>query len=349
MFCPNLIGDTVMATPTLRALRRGFPNARIVGVIKPSVAATLDGNPWLDDLVLFDHKAKDPTRRSWAAIQRLRAERPDLVILMPNSFRSALVAFLSGAKHRVGYARGGRGPLLTHCLKAPLDNRGRFLPVPQVEYYAELAHALGCPVDSLKLELALTEADQLAADRAFFALGLNDGRPIVCLNTGGAFGPAKNWPTHHFATLARRLVTDLDIVVLVVCGPSERETARAIVHEADTPRVVSLADQPLSIGLTKAAVHRSALLITTDSGPRHFATALGVPVVTLFGPTHIAWTRTHHPMAVHLQVRLPCGPCQRAVCPEKHHRCMTELDPESVFHAATRLLPTRALKAKESA
>src|SRR5262249_6039934 len=153
-------------------------------------------------------------------------------------------------------------------------------------------------------ELGLTDADRAAADQAFNDLGLTDDRPVVCLNTGGAFGPAKNWPIGYFATLARRLVREQDVAGLGLCGPGGRESARAIVAEANVPGVVSLADQRLSIGLTKACVKRSALMVTTDSGPRHFATAFDVPVVSLFGPTHIAWTRTHHTRAVHLQVRL---------------------------------------------
>jgi heptosyltransferase-2 len=349
VFCPNLIGDTVMATPTLRALRLGLPDARIIGIIKPNVAPTLDGNPWLDEVVPFDPKARDARWRTWPTLRRLRAERLDVAVLLPNSFRSALIAYLSGARRRVGYSRGGRGSLLTLCLKAPVDQDGRFLPVPQVEYYAELAHAMGCPVRSLKLELALTDAERAEADRAFADLGLTGDRPVVCLNTGGAFGPAKNWPVGYFAALARRLVREHDVAVLVLCGPSERESARAIVAEADVPGVVSLADQRMSIGLTKACVRRSALMVTTDSGPRHFATAFDVPVVTLFGPTHIAWTRTHHTRAIHLQVRLPCGPCQRPVCPLGHHRCMTELDPDSVFRAATRLLSRKAPRVRGSA
>jgi heptosyltransferase-2 len=91
--------------------------------------------------------------------------------------------------------------------------------------------------------------------------------------------------------------------------------------------------------LTKACIRRSALLVTTDSGPRHFAAAFDVPVITLFGPTHIAWTRTYHPKAIHLLHPVPCGPCQRPTCPLGHHRCMRELDPDAVFAAARRLLP----------
>jgi len=97
----------------------------------------------------------------------------------------------------------------------------------------------------------------------------------------------------------------------------------------------------LSIGLTKACVRRADLLVTTDSGPRHFAAAFGRPVVTLFGPTHIAWTETYQPAALHLQKTVPCGPCQQRVCPEGHHRCMRELLPAEAFAAARRLLGER--------
>ena len=188
------------------------------------------------------------------------------------------------------------------------------------------------------MELFTTPSDEAAADAAWDRLGLATDRPVVCLNTGGAFGPAKSWPNRYFAELARRLVEEAGASVLVVCGPGERDSAREIVAKADHRRVVSLADEPMSIGLTKACVRRSALMVTTDSGPRHFAAAFGVPVVSLFGPTHIAWTRTYHPHAIHLQQPVDCGPCQKGVCPMGHHRCMIELSPQSVFAAAMRLL-----------
>lgn len=338
-FSPNLIGDTVMATPALRALRAGFPEARIVLVIKPHVAPVLDGAPWFDDRILFAPHARDPRHRTPAALARLRAEHPDLAILFPNSLRSALMALLSGAPRRAGYSRDGRSLLLTDRLQPHRTADGRFLPIPAIEYYLALVRSLGCPITSSRTELFTTAADEHAADEVWQRLGLPADRPVVCLNTGGAFGPAKNWPNAHFVALARRLVTQTDASVLVLCGPAERANAAAIATEAGHPRVTSLADQPLSIGLSKACVRRAALLITTDSGPRHFAGALGVPVVSLFGPTHIGWTRTYRPNAIHLQQPVPCGPCQKPICPEGHHRCMIELEPDAVFATALRLLP----------
>jgi heptosyltransferase-2 len=341
VFGPNLIGDTVMATPTLRALRMAFPAARVDLVLRPNVAPTLDGAPWIDEVVLCARKSRKPEHSTRALIRRLRANRYDLAILLPNSFRSAAQAWLGGCRRRVGYARGGRSLLLTDRLAPPVDARGRYIPFPAVEYYLALARHVGARAESTRLELFTTDRDREAADAAWTALGLSNARPVVCLNTGGAFGPAKSWPQAYFSTLARRLATEAHADVLVLCGPAERDAARAIVAGAGHPRVVSLADQPLSIGLSKACVERSALMVTTDSGPRHFAAAFGVPVVSLFGPTHIAWTRTNHPRAIHLQQPVPCGPCQQGICPEGHHRCMVELTPETVHRAALRLLDGR--------
>ena len=342
VFCPNLIGDTVMATPAFRALRRGFPDAILSAVIKPRVAPTLDGTTWFDELIRLDSTSIEREERMLPVVRRLRGARFDVAVLFPNSIRSAWIAWLADIPRRVGFARHGRGVLLTDRLHFPLDATGRRLPTPIVESYLKLARRLGCPVDSVKTELATTADDEAEADRAFSELGLLAGERVVCLNTGGAFGPAKSWPSTHFAELARRLAGELGVAVLVLCGPDERALAREIAGAAGHPRVVSLADRSLSIGLTKACVRRSALLITTDSGPRHFAAAFNTPVITLFGPTHVNWTRTYHPRAWNVLYPVPCGPCQRPICPEGHHRCMRELAPAAVFRVAL-----RALKAEE--
>jgi heptosyltransferase II len=338
VFCPNLIGDTVMATPALRALRERFSTAWIAGVVKPQVSPVLDGAPWLDECISYDPRSKNPRHRTWSVLRRLRAGRFELAVLLPNSHRSALLAWLAGVSRRIGYERAGRTLLLTERLSDPKDGRGNRIPFPAVESYLKLVRRLGCPVGSIRTELFTTDADERAADRAWERLGLPAGGPVVCLNNGGAFGPAKSWPAEHFAALARRLAEEGGVAVLMVCGPSEQAAALEVVVRAGHPRVVSLANEPMSIGLTKACVRRSALLITTDSGPRHFAGPFNIPVITLFGPTHVAWTRTYHPLAIHMLRPVPCGPCQRPSCPLGHQRCMRELDPDHVFAAALRML-----------
>jgi lipopolysaccharide heptosyltransferase II len=344
VFLPNWIGDLAMATPALRALRTHFSSARIVGICRPYVAALLDGAPWLDEIVFLDRGGLGKHR--WPSVAwQLRKQRPDLAVLFPNSFRTALVAWLARSRKIVGFNRYGRRLLLTDRLEPVRAANGCCKPAPIIDDYNRLAEATGCPSPGHRLELFTTLADEQAADAIWRQFALAQRPEVICLNPGAAFGAAKHWETDYFAAVARRLVDERGAGVLVLCGPSEREMARQIAARADRSGVHSLADAVLSLGLTKALVRRSNLLITTDSGPRHFAAAFDRPVVTLFGPTHIAWTETFFPKAIHLQKKVPCGPCQERVCPTGDHRCMKELTPNEVFQAATRLLAGQTRKA----
>lgn len=338
VFVPNWIGDAAMATPTLRAVRQHFGSeARVIGIMRPYVADVLSGTPWLDECWFYDPRSQDRALHSWPLIGRLRATRCDAALLLTNSLRTALLAWLGGVKRRVGFDRDGRGWLLTDRVQPHRVGR-RFVPAPVLDDYLRLASALGCEHESTELELATLPEDETRADAVWSKLQLPPGAEVVALNTGGAFGAAKLWPVEYFAQLARQIATDLGRAVLVLCGPSEREQARQIAAAAQHPRVTSLADEPLSIGLTKACVRRAALLVSTDSGPRHFAAAFNVPVVTLFGPTHIAWSENHFPLATHVQLKLDCQPCQQRECPLGHHRCMRDLSVARVFAAVTESL-----------
>jgi heptosyltransferase-2 len=336
VFLPNWIGDALMATPAMRALRRHFAGARIVGVLKPYVAGVLEGGDWFDEIIL--HNGGPWSQGVWSTSRKLRSLHIDLAVLFPNSYRSALTAWLGGCNKRIGYVRYGRGLLLTQKLRPIRDQDGKFTPSPILDAYNRLAEVAGCPQPSRRMELFTTSRDEAAADEVWHGCGLGGYPEVVCLNPGAAFGAAKCWPLAHFAVLARELADRRGCGVLVLCGPNERDMADRIAALARRPAVHSLGDFPVSLGLTKACVRRANLLVTTDSGPRHFAAAFDRPVVTLFGPTHIAWTETYHAKAVHLQIPVDCGPCQKRVCPLSHHRCMEELTPAKVFAAASQLL-----------
>jgi heptosyltransferase-2 len=357
VFLPNWIGDVVMATPTLRALRRRIGlQGRLVGVMRPYVSQVLAGTTWLDEELFYDPKSKDAALGNRALVRNLRERELDAAILLTNSLRTGALAWFGRARRRYGYDRGLRGPLLTHRLVPPYAGRTwygakRFTPSPVLDYYLELAYAFGCDRESPRMELAISDDDRRAADRVWTTLGLpapglsDTGRRVIVFNSGGAFGAAKLWPNEYFAALARRVVETTDHSVLVLCGPAEREVAADIVNRAGHPRVVSLAGEKLSIGLSKACVARSRLMVTTDSGPRHFAAAFDVPVVSLFGPTHQEWSENHFERAVHLQKKLPCGPCQKRVCPLGTLACMRELGVDEVFDATMRLLAATGSRA----
>ncbi len=335
IFCPNWIGDVVMATPALRALRRHFHRDRLIGVYRPYIAGVLEGAAWFNEVILSGGKGWGQGVLGTA--RRLRPIGVDLALLLVNSFRSALTAWLGGCERIVGYARGGRSWLLTEPLPSLRGSDGKFEPSPVIDAYDRLAEHVGCPAPGYRMKLATTESDERAADRVWRRFGLDRFVSVVALNPGAAYGSAKLWSSDYFAQLAQRLADERGAGVLVLCGPAEVDLARQIVTRANRPGVCGLNDEPLSLGLTKACVRRADLLVTTDSGPRHFAAAFDRPVVTLFGPTHIAWTETHYAKAVHLQKAVECGPCQRRVCP-LDHRCMTLLTPAEVYEKAVALL-----------
>ena len=156
LFLPNWVGDAAMATPALRALRRRFPAAALIGVGRPFLSDLFAGSSWLDDLIDFDPRGSDSSRRGWPFLQRLRAARLDTAVLFSNSFRMALWAWASGARVRIGYVRYGRGPLLTTRLFAKREprqmgkwwGRTKWKPSPVVDDYLALAYALGCQEES---------------------------------------------------------------------------------------------------------------------------------------------------------------------------------------------------------
>ncbi len=331
---PNWVGDVVMATPALNALRQRFTDARIVHLMRPYVADVLAGTDFCDDQDFWPSGAGDGF---WALVGRLRRQRFDLAVLLTNSFRSALLARLAGARRRVGYDRDGRGFLLTDRLK-PAKTGGVFVPVPALDYYNDLARHLGCEDVSDQMILATSAADEDAVDRR---LGSGeDARPLVVLNPGASFGPAKCWPAEKYAALADMLTVRQGVRVVASLGPKEGDIAKRLKAAAREPIEV-FHDPPLGLGPLRALIKRCSLLITNDTGPRHFAPAFNVPVVTVYGSSDPAWTVTRFADERSVHLNLDCQPCMNRVCPHGHHHCMETLPPESVLEAAEALLASR--------
>jgi heptosyltransferase-2 len=342
VFLPNWVGDVVMATPALRALRKLVGSGELIGVMRPSVADVLAGSSWLDDTILYAKPAKKrgrdaegvPARLQWPAVrEQLRAAELDAAVLLPNSLSTAWMAYSSGIRERIGMAANFRGPLLTTRVYQS-RRHGRPFHLPTISGYLQVAQAAGAGPESAVTELATTVADEQAGDAAWKRLGLSRDADVAVLNTGSAFGAAKDWPAANFAALARRLADERHMDVVINCGPAEREVARQIAALANHPRVVSLADElELPLGLSKAVIRRARLLVTTDSGPRFFGVAFGVPTVTLFGPTSTEMTRTFAAHETCVSLGLACQPCMARTCPLKHHRCMRDLSVERVWSA----------------
>ncbi|MEE3368446.1 MAG: lipopolysaccharide heptosyltransferase II [Planctomycetota bacterium] len=329
IFLPNWIGDVAMATPALRAIRQhyGFTD-HLIAVGRPYVEPVLQGSPYFDEWMTYEPRPSG--KRDLA--KRLRRADIDMALLLTNSLSTALLAWWGGAQRRVGFARYGRGALLTDRLHAPRRGRG-FLPRSAVDHYLEIAQSVGCQSASKRLELTTTASDEQQADQIWQQPEVIQARQVVILNTGSARGLAKSWPLESFREMALQLVRQRDVVVLAICGPAERGAVKELVDQAAHRRVIGLHDRPLSIGLSKACIRRSDCVVSTDSGPRHLAAAFGVPCVALFGPTDPRWSTNYHQQETQLKQQLACAPCARSQCPLRHHRCMRELSVERVLAA----------------
>ena len=339
VWLPNWIGDAIMATPAIRHLRDQFPDDELTAIYRPPNEHVLAGTDLLDEMILDESGSKFSWKQKWSFVRKLRSRQFDEIILMTNSLRTAAVARSAGIPKRIGFQRDGRGWLLSDKLQP----KSRTEPNPALDEYLRLAaystgwNASEFEAISKQLELNTVAEDEGQWNDFTAKFHLHAGE-YVCLNSGGAFGAAKLWPLEHFVELAKRIISQFELPVVMLCGPAEQELAREFTKLVNDPRVISLAEEDISVGLSKAVVKHSRLMVTTDSGPRHFAAAFGVPVATLFGPTHIPWSETYYPQAIHLQQAVDCGPCQKRSCPLKHHRCMQELSVDRVFESVCRML-----------
>jgi heptosyltransferase-2 len=321
---PNWIGDAVMALPVLDALRSNFPQAELW------VAA----REWVGDLFSPEHGIKGlvplPQIRDLKSLRqassRLRKHGFDIGLLLTNSFSSALVFRLAGIPKRWGYARDGRGFLLSRSV--PLKNGDPTRH--QTDTYKDLLAGLGIEVSSCTVDLHLTEEEKTAAGKAMTEAGRDPARPLVVLNPGAAYGPAKRWPAERFADLARLFQARKNAEILLVGAAGETDIAASIAS--------GLERKPLdftgktSLRQLMGLISLGRVFVTNDTGPMHIADALGVPVVAIFGPTDPKASGPSRRSSVVLKTAVPCWPCTYRSCPYDH-RCMNGIGPEEVFEA----------------
>ena len=331
VYCPNWVGDVVMATPVLECLRANYPGASLVGVIREYAAGVLADGPWFDELISCREKDFSGFRR---LVQRIRALKPDLSLVLPNSFRSALILALAGAGRRIGYRGNGRS-LLLHGGPRPLGRT----PVPMQDAYFELCRWLELELpDSKRPSLYFSEELTAEADAVLRAHQVTGNELLIGLNPGAKFGSSKCWPPEYFAELAERFTAALDCRILLFTGPGETAIAHAI-HRQCTVPLIDLGPDRVDLALLKPLIQRCGLLVSNDTGPRHYAVALGVPVVVLMGPTDPVYTQGCLEKSLVLRrSELDCVPCHQKQCPLSHHACMRGITPVEAFQAGKAML-----------
>jgi heptosyltransferase-2 len=333
--CPNPVGDAVMATPALRAVRRAHPRAEIVLMGLPANEVLLRGVESFDRYLRIEDKS---LRATLARVRGLRAQRFDWALVLPDSPRAALDAFLAGIPRRAGYARDVlRRVLVTDALEAPHEN-GRRMPFSMIERYLRITRLLGCPDAGETLDLVVDAASERRVADRLDALGVAKDERVLLVTPGASYGGSKLWPPAHFARACDEIRRRFGLHPVLVPAPNADEIA--IVREvaaAMRERCTPLVDRPGTLEDLKALIARATLLLTNDTGPRHIAVALDRPVITLIGPTDPRHTGHLLERQRVLQESFDCVPCGKKVCPIDH-RCMVRLSPERVVDAAADLL-----------
>ena len=344
---PSWVGDAVMATPALRALRELYPRAEISYLLRRYVKPIYSGMPWWDRLITYrTGKTRAKAGKGiFDLAARLRSAKFDLAVLLPNSFKSALLCKLAGIDRIVGYERDGRGLLLSDKL-LPAKERGKYVPTPIVHYYLGIARYLGSHHRDATLQLFTSEQEKAEAGRVLERAGLEAGiskpaslglPPLVLLNPGAQYGEAKCWLAEHFAAVADRFIDELGATVLISGAPRERRILDSVQHHMKHA-AVDLSTKGITLGSLKEIIRRCDLVVTNDTGPRHIAAAFDVPVVTVFGPTFPEWTEINFARERKVAVKVFCGPCQKKMCP-LDHRCMTRVTPGMVYSRSLEVLP----------
>lgn len=327
---PSSLGDIVHALPTAAALRRRFPTAALTWLVKREWAEVLDGNPHLDSVLGVDFSLQ-----GWLAVsQAVRARRFDLVVDLQGLLRSALLAWISRAPVRVGFAeaREGSPRLYTHRVAA------NGIAGHAVDRYLLIAQRLGALVEGTgRLLFPLPhDADANArVGRLLWAEGVAPGTVLAAMNPTARWA-TKQWPSERFAAVGDQLQQQ-GVRVVIIGDMGSRPLAEMIGHHMRT-KPIDLVGKTTVKELI-ALLRRARVLITNDSGPMHLAAALETPVVALFGPTDPRKTGPYGAGHVVLRSGVPCSPCLSRHCNNPTLlECLTTIRSDQVTEAALRLL-----------
>lgn len=367
----NWLGDAVMTTPALLRLREHLPQVHLALLTPAKLGELWQGHPALDSVLSFA-----PGESVFAVARRLRAGGFDTALVLPNSPRSALEVWLARIPRRIGYARRWRNLFLTHAIPtrpghvamrkrsvgeikrlaarsdvaaggagllstAATGSRAGTLDsiAHQIHEYLHLAARLGADASPVAPLLRVGE-EEVAAAKVRFGLEREAG-PLLALNPGAEYGPAKRWPAERFVAAACEVQRRVGGTWIVLGGAGDVALAELVVSNIGEAGGVArnLAGRT-SLRDLMALLKAARVLLSNDSGPMHVAAALGTPVVALFGSTSPELTSPGLPgEARHrlLSARVRCAPCFRRSCPIDL-RCMRELRVEQVVAAVLETL-----------
>jgi len=319
---PNWLGDAVLATPVLKALRERYRDAHISLAARESVVDCFLHNHAVDEII------KLPDRNSlgyWKKALKLKAGNYDMGILLPNSFNSALFFYAAGIRERIGYNRDCRRLLLTGPVKVTPDIK----EAHQADYYLHILN--GKPHDRTPVwEIGPGEKEQ--AKKILNDVGATSRDNLIALAPGARYGPAKRWFPERFASLAAKLVDEYKAQILIFGTAAEKNVSRSIREQvkancADLTGKTNLRQLGALLSLCK-------LLVTNDNGAMHVGCAVRTPTVALFGSTSPDRTKPAGCRNTVIYKKVPCSPCFEKKCRRGDYRCFDIITTREVLLAS---------------
>lgn len=318
------LGDIVLTTPAIRAVRSHFPNAYIAMLVGKQSSNVLEKNPHLDEIIAFDRFAKDKdTGEMLRTIRTLRERKFTLAIDFQRKFRTGLLMYFSGAAQRIG-----KGAL---CTVRVLERDNKHATA----HYFDLLHAVGIRAVDQKLELFLAASERTDASQRFDAAGVRQTGLKVGIFPGAGW-KLREWMPQRFAAIGNRLAEHFNAEVLIFGGPRESELVHTVADLMDA-RAVPFAGN-LQVRELAACIEKCDLFLTNDTGPMHIAAAVGTPTVSLFGPgNHIRF----QPLGgLHQTIRhdVACSPCKQFTDKCKNNICMKKITVDEVWQSISDVL-----------
>jgi heptosyltransferase II len=324
----NWVGDAIMALPALRATRKKFPQASISVLARSYVADIYRDQDVCDELIVYDPRGQ---HKGWRGRERLvgelRTRRFDVALLLQNAFDAAWLAWRAGIPERIGYARDGRGLLLTKSIALPRPGE---VPSHEKFYYLELLRRSGW-IDALpkieRITLQVSQARKSHAEETLLNAGGRPGALRLAIAAGASYGSAKCWPPDRFVEFVNHFQSERDVDVILFGTSGEVAVSDAIVAGVKR-KPVNLTGKT-SITEFPALLSQCHLFLGNDSGAMHIAAAVGLPITAVFGPTDPDGTAPVTLLHTIVQQKPYCSPCFLKRCPTDH-RCMTAVTPEVV-------------------
>ena len=328
---PNWLGDSMMATPTVSAVRRMFPKARLSILGKSVFTDFWKSFPGVDEFIVYEKGF----RGFWNNVSRLKQKRFDAALILPNSFSSAFSAFAAEIPVRAGWGGEGRDLFLTQVVPRP-NPRQRHLVLEYLDL-ARRGFAVPLPSEkTAKLQCAVTKDAERELRRVWGDNGVS-GKAFIALAPGATYGEAKRWPLPYWKELIQKLLEGRKESLLILGGMEEEAYLKPLLEAGKGSGRLHLLAGRTSPVILAAMLARCKILITNDTGPMHVAAAAGTPTVALFGSTSPTWTRPFgmgHEVIYH---QVECSPCFQRTCPIGYI-CLNKISVEEVFQAAQKQL-----------